>query len=199
MKKDGYHHGDLRSTLVDTGMQLMREGGPAALIAREVTRKAGVSVTALYRHFDSVDQWRAEVSRAAREQLAHTLLAAMQSVSPRGTRASVARRRFRASGEGYVQFALMEPQLFAGAFMECGATPLKEDNPSPWAILEGALDDLVLADLLAPKLRPDAPTIAWTAVHGLAALITQGVMEVKDIKDHRVQIVLDAVATSLGI
>lgn len=199
MKKVSYHHGDLQSALVDTGLHLMREGGPAAVIAREATREAGVSVTALYRHFDSVEQWRAEVSRAAREQLAQRLLAAMEAVPSRGGHAAVARRRFRASGEGYVQFAIEEPLLFAGAFMDCGAAPLKADDPSPWAILERALDDLVDAGILAPALRPDAPTIAWTAVHGLATLIAQGIMDAAEVHDHRIQVVLDTVAKSLGI
>lgn len=199
MKKAGYHHGDLRSTLIETGIKLLRQAGPAALTAREATRTAGVSVTALYRHFESVDQWRAEVSRAARERLAHTLMAAMESVASGGTAAERARGRFRASGEGYVHFALEEPLLFAGAFMDCATGPQQGDNPSPWVILEEALNDLVDTELLSPELREDAPTIAWTAVHGLASLIAQGVMDAKDVHDHRIQVVLDAVEKSLGV
>ena len=199
MKKSGYHHGDLRSALVDTGLQLLGKGGPAALVAREATRVSGVSVTALYRHFESVEQWRAEVSRAAREELARTIIATMEADSGRGTRAAVSRRRFRACGEGYIQFALDHPQLFAGAFTAHGASPSQPDDPSPYAVLEQSLDDLVDSGLLQPKLRRDAPTIAWTAVHGLAALIAQGAMDAKTVKDHRIQVVLDAVAKSLGV
>jgi len=199
VKKDAYHHGDLRTALLDTGMQLLREGGPAALAAREATRKAGVSVTALYRHFDGVDQWRAEVSQAAREGLARSLQSSMAAVSARGTRPSIAAKRFRAAGEGYVRFAIEEPMLFSGAFIEREVSASRPDNPSPWDILESALDELVINGLLTPKRRTSAPTIAWTSVHGLATLIVQGVIDAKSTEDERVQIVLDAVREALGM
>ena len=37
-----YRHGDLRRALVDAGVALAREGGPGAVVLREVTRRAGV-------------------------------------------------------------------------------------------------------------------------------------------------------------
>ena len=158
-----------------------------------------MSVTALYRHFDSVEQWRAEVFSAAREALARSIQRAMDVETSSTSRASIARHRFRACGEGYVQFAIDDPLLFSGAFATCSASPLEPDEPSPAAALEGALDDLVDADLLSPSLRTEAPIIAWTAVHGLAALIAQGALDVRDVKDPRIQVVLDAVARALSI
>jgi len=46
-----YRHGDLRRALIDAGLELARSGGPAAVVLREATRRAGVSPNAAYRHF----------------------------------------------------------------------------------------------------------------------------------------------------
>ena len=46
-----YRHGDLRSALLQAGIELAREFGPEALTLREATRRAGVVPNAAYRHF----------------------------------------------------------------------------------------------------------------------------------------------------
>lgn len=47
-----YHHGNLAAALIDAGVELAAEGGPDAVVLREVARRVGVSPTAAYRHFD---------------------------------------------------------------------------------------------------------------------------------------------------
>ncbi|MEV2237032.1 TetR/AcrR family transcriptional regulator [Micromonospora sp. NPDC049891] len=47
----GYHHGDLRRTLLDAAVQAIGESGPAALSLRELARRAGVSHAAPAHHF----------------------------------------------------------------------------------------------------------------------------------------------------
>lgn len=194
-----YHHGDLRRALIDTGMSMLRAEGPSALTAREATRELGVSVSALYRHFESVEQWRADVSTGAREDLARSMLRAMADSSPSRSPSLAARRRFRAAGRGYVQFAIDEPNLFAGAFMQCDAVPSSTESPSAWEILETSLDQLAETGAMDPRLRADASVVAWTAVHGIGALIVQGALPIDSADDDRVSAVLDGVARALGI
>src|SRR5258708_12625025 len=50
-KPKPYHHGDLRHALIQAGLEMLAEGGAAALDLRKVARKAGVSHAAPYRHF----------------------------------------------------------------------------------------------------------------------------------------------------
>ncbi len=46
-----YHHGDLRSALVEEGLRLLAASDAEHLSLREIARNAGVSATAVYRHF----------------------------------------------------------------------------------------------------------------------------------------------------
>ena len=51
-KKDGaYHHGDLKSALIEAASVILETRGADALTLREAARRAGVSEAAPYRHF----------------------------------------------------------------------------------------------------------------------------------------------------
>jgi AcrR family transcriptional regulator len=46
-----YHHGDLRSALIEAGLRHLESGGEADISLRQLARETGVSATAVYRHF----------------------------------------------------------------------------------------------------------------------------------------------------
>lgn len=199
MARNTYHHGDLRDELLRTGLRLAEEGGPSAVAVREAARDVGVSVAALYRHFASAEQWRADVSRLARQRLAESMMERMVAASGSRSPAVRARRRFRACGEGYVQFAVGSPGLFQTAFMPCDAQPSQGDDPSAWDVLSAALDDLVEAGVLQRRLRPQAPLIAWTAMHGLSALLVQRAVDPAGDLAGVVDVVSKGVERALGL
>lgn len=197
MARNTYHHGDLRNELLRTGLRLADEGGPSAVSVREAAREVGVSVAALYRHFTSADQWRADVSRLARQRLAESMTRMMAETQGSRSAAVRARRRFRACGQGYVSFAVTSPGLFQTAFMPCEALPSEPDEPSAWNVLCSALDDLVEAGVLSPRMRPEAPLIAWTAMHGLSALLVQRALDPES--NVAVHVVSQGVERALGL
>ncbi|HEY3436308.1 MAG TPA: TetR/AcrR family transcriptional regulator [Actinotalea sp.] len=176
-----YRHGDLARTLVEIATELAREGGPDAVVLREVTRRAGVSPNAAYRHFASREQLLAVVCDAAQAALAAAIEHEQGEVELSGDRAADARALFRAVGTGYVRFARAEPGLFRTAFrvpadLADRAAPARSavTGRTPFQLLEHALDGLVAAGTLAPERRPGAEFLAWSAVHGLATLLIDG-------------------------
>ena len=66
-KRSTYRHGDLQRALVAAGTELAREGGPSAVVLREVTRRTGVTPNAAYRHFADKRALLHAVSMAAQE------------------------------------------------------------------------------------------------------------------------------------
>lgn len=199
--RDSYHHGDLANALVGAGTELAREGGPQAVVLREVARRLGVSPTAAYRHFAD----RPALLAAVRERCHDTLLAAMHARlgevdAEGGDPRRLAFARFRATGRGYLDFALAEPGLFATLFdlsvaaapraSSGGPTGLATDpacsvteadtngdagpdalpRGATFGLLSASLDELAEAGLLDPARRPGAEIPAWAGVHGLAML-----------------------------
>jgi AcrR family transcriptional regulator len=171
--KKGYHHGALHSALVEASIALAREGGPDRVVLREAARAAGVSHSAAYRHFADREALLAEVSRFARNELA-------EQMRRRVSRSSDPRKRLRAVGNAYIDFAIAEPGLFRAAFTSHPATaPDTEHDEAaapqdPFGILGQVLDEAQAAGLLDARRRPGAEIAAWSAVHGLAGLLIDG-------------------------
>jgi AcrR family transcriptional regulator len=162
--KTGYHHGDLRTALIDAGLHLTRTGGPEALTIREATRRVGVSPNAAYRHF--VD--REALLSAVASAIQHRMAARMQSKARRP-----ASDRLRAVGMGYIKFALDEPGWFTVAFFGADV-PTETDTAPPYLALIDALDAMVSANELSPERRVGAEWPCWSAVHGFAELALRG-------------------------
>lgn len=171
-----YHHGRLRETLVDAALELARGGGPEAVVLRAVSREAGVSHNAAYRHFADHDELLAEVSdrcMAALARLIRQRSAAVTAADP----VELAWARLDATGRAYIEFAVTEPGWFRTAFGTSPAPgePVPErSEPGPYELLSGCLDELVAAGALPPDRRPGAETAAWAMVHGLSALLVDG-------------------------
>jgi AcrR family transcriptional regulator len=203
-RRRSYHHGSLRSALIDAGIALAREGGPDSVILREAARAAEVSHSAAYRHFADREALLAEVSRHARSELAAQMRRGVD-------RAADPISRLGAVGTAYIDFALTQPGLFRTAF---GSHPTagddKRDPPTtrkveaqtdseePYEILSQVLDQAQSAGLLDPNRRPGAAIAAWSAVHGLASLLVDGPLPTTpaDI-DFALGAVLDLVARGL--
>ena len=95
------------------------------MILREAARAAGVSHSAAYRHFADREALLAEVSRFARNELG-------AEMRRRVNRTRDPRRRLRAVGTAYIDFALTEPGLFRTAFTSHPATSgdAADDRPA---------------------------------------------------------------------
>lgn len=182
---DTYHHGNLRQVLLEQAVELARVGGPNAVVLRDVQRMAGVSNSAAYRHYSDRDALLAAVTEYAEARLADAMLARLGSVANRGAKGKRAIARFRATGQGYIDFALAEPGLFRTAFAHTQAGrdvhtrhSAAADGTSkvhhPFQILIRSIDDLVATGVLSPDSRDGIDEAAWAAVHGLATLFLDG-------------------------
>ncbi|MFC7465564.1 TetR/AcrR family transcriptional regulator [Brachybacterium sp. GCM10030252] len=190
-----YHHGDLRAALVAEGLEISRHQGPSALSLREVTRRAGVSPAAAYRHFRD----RHALMVALSGEIQARMVQRMRSRTRHGCsgdeegddEAGAALARLRGVGLGYIDFAIEEPGWFELAFFgerardgaEAGAAddaaldPAEEvelQDVPPFAELLAALDECVRTGVLPAHRRDGAELSCWSAVHGCAELMVHG-------------------------
>ena len=117
-----------------------------------------------------------------------------------------ARRRLRATGIAYLEFARDEPGLFATAFAlpQPHAYRAADHGPgparSPLGQLRAVLDELVEAGVLSRPRRDGLEYPIWSAVHGLAVLAGPGPL--RDVpaatRDHLEQLTLTLIDESLA-
>ena len=178
----------VRASLVDTGLELARSGGPDAVVLREVTRMVGVVPNTAYRHFADRDALLAAVRDAALGELAKRMADGMSRVRAGPHTPTGARLRLGAVGRAYLEFARTEPGLFDTAFTATEHPPVAADGePRPFEHLQAALDDLVVAGLLDPGRRPDVEYPTWATVHGLAVLFRGPLRSLSDREKTRIE------------
>jgi AcrR family transcriptional regulator len=181
LPKATYHHGNLRAELIEAGLQLARDGGPDAVVLREVSRRAGVSHNAAYRHFADRDSLLKAICDRCMRSLARLMEQRIEEVGPARRGVAAARARLRATGAAYVEFALKEPGLFRTAFAVPPGLGYLEDDEGvgdgglgPLEILQAQLDAVWAASGLPLERRENAELAAWSSVHGLSMLLLEG-------------------------
>jgi AcrR family transcriptional regulator len=202
-----YHHGRLRESLVEAGLELARDQGPAGVGLRAASRLAGVSHNAAYRHFADLDALLAAVGDRCMRELAVRMEARLRQV-PGLDPVEDAWARLYAIGEAYVEFATTETGWFRTAFTAHDQPPqlgqstgddAGESGLGPYQLLAARLDALVEVGAVPSARRPGLEFAAWSAVHGISTLLVDGPLRSLPgpARQAARQVVLDVVARGL--
>lgn len=158
-----YHHGDLRNALLDAARALLEEGPLADLSLRAVARRAGVSHAAPYRHFPNHESLLVELALEGFAELRGEIVAAAgaQGAEP---------DRIAKIGAAYMRFVARRPAL--ARLMFGPQLPNREQFPQL-----GEAADLIGSEI-GDALHNSALGLGvWAAVHGLAMLILENVID----------------------
>jgi AcrR family transcriptional regulator len=163
MSGDGYHHGDLRRTIMAAAVAAIGESGPAGWSLRELARRAGVSHAAPAHHFGDKTGLLTAVAAEGYTLFADALEAAGGDL--------------HAVGLAYVRFAVGHRAHFEVMF---SPGLYRADDPELTAARARA--GRVLAESVrdvAPGRPEDARArglAAWSIVHGFAHLWLSGAL-----------------------
>jgi AcrR family transcriptional regulator len=157
-----YHHGDLRTALIDTAVELIAERGVRNFSMAEASRRLGVAASAPYAHFADRDELLAAVAVRAYERF-HAELELSRPEAPADRLAAIAR--------AYVRFAGTQRPLFELLF-DAG---LDKARHPEIAAAERPIDDAFLACVRALTRDGEALATAVEATaHGHAMLLLDG-------------------------
>ena len=155
-----YHHGDLRTALLDAGLEMLGAAHVENISLREIARRVGVSAPAVYHHFPDKASFLAALARVGQTRLEDAAAAASDA-------AGGGQQGFFATGRAYVEFAVDNPALFRLVMTL---------DPSLSQQSKGSADLMVNAARFAPE-GVDVQTYSlqcWSLVHGLAMLFLDG-------------------------
>lgn len=198
-EKNDYHHGNLRTALLEAAADVVEEKGAAAVSLRKLSERVGVSRSAVYRHFEGKSDLLSEIAREGFERLRRTMKAIR--MDREGEPDPVL--RLRNMGKEYVQFARKNPGHFRLMFGEWAWAP---ENP-------GELDEAAARsfDELVEMVRTgqsegafhsedpgDLAFAAWAYVHGIAELALGGHAEDRIDNDEQFDFTLRLLIDGIG-
>jgi len=163
-----YHHGDLRTAMIDVAIELIAERGVRDFSVAEASRRLGVAPSAPYAHFSDRDELLAAVTVRAYQSLFGEMQPAIEGVTDPG-------ERLAAMASAFVRFAATNRALFSVLY-ESGVD--KADHPE----IESAEQPLARAILGAVRaLTPGSDlqsgnlaTAVEATARGFALLLLDG-------------------------
>lgn len=172
MRKRGYHHGNLRSALMDAAVKLIEEKGPNGFTLSEAAKLAGVTPAAVYRHFEGREDM---IAGAALE--GYRIFGDLMEYALGKNRSGL--QAFESTGRAYLAFARKYPGHYVAMF-ESGisinrSSDLAQAANHALGQLEQAAAQLTLQ--MPIDKRPPASMVAahiWAMSHGVVELFARG-------------------------
>jgi AcrR family transcriptional regulator len=164
-----YHHGDLKESLIASGIQILAKEGVKGLSLRAVAKLAGVSQTAPYRHFANKDALLAAIAEQGFRGL-------IQEVAAGIAKHRNPDRQLEAAGVHYFRFATTHPEhikIMFGGLVDMGNdhAGLKKVSDEAFGQLVGLINDGQEAGSFRQGNPVQSALAAWSMVHGLSLLL----------------------------
>ncbi len=172
-KKSTYHHGNLREVLISSALEILKEGTLQDLSLRALARKAGVSQTAPYRHFEDKEALIVVLIEEGSYILQEKMLNAIEGIDDPV-------ERLIQLGASYYNFAEAHPahfRLMFGGSLECKEkyASLVEIEQKGYELVKFVVGECMKLPG-APKHSPEIIRLScWSLVHGLANLLLNDV------------------------
>lgn len=179
-----YHHGELRSSLIEAADLILQRDGADALSLRAIAAEVGVSHMAPYSHFKNKKELIQAVTEMGFERLAETMIEATQAPGAENNLVLT-------YGAAYLEFAINNPQLYRLMLGQIESRGRKKGSVPGVALIAPNVSASIkrpfklLRTAFAATL-PDEEKVAskalgaWALVHGLSALLIEGQIAIPD-------------------
>jgi AcrR family transcriptional regulator len=168
-EKPAYHHGSLRSGLIEEALSFLNKNGRADFSMRDLAAKLNVSHSAAYRHFRNRESLLAAIALEGFNRMAE-----QQRLVTAAIRDPM--ERLKKLGLTYVTFAIKHPAHFRVMFgPEFGK---KDEYPdlarAARATFQPIVEEIALGQKERWVVKGDPESLAivlWSTVHGLSMLL----------------------------
>lgn len=165
-----YHHGDLKTQLIEAGLQMIQEKGIANVSLRKLAALCNVSEAAPYSHFKNKDDLLIAIQEYVTQQLQECLEKAYEETDDQDSPMAIFNM-----GKAYVLFFIQYPEYYTFLFSQPSlhidlSMNRDEENFVPFQYFrdkayfvygkEGLSEDRIKYGIIA----------MWAKVHGIAAI-----------------------------
>ena len=166
MGATSYHHGDLRTVMIEKGIEMINEQGANTLSLRKLAAACGVSHAAPYSHFANKEDLFSAISNHITDKFVTVLKKSLSGLdeSPEG---------ILSMGCAYVMFFVRNPQYFTFLFSRANIQIDFSENPSgyePFNLYKSTMFRLFDKICYPKELQTKTIITTWAFVHGLASV-----------------------------
>ena len=193
MTKEKYHHGDLRRSLIEKGLEMINQEGEEKLSLRKVAMKCGVSNAAPYAHFKSKDEFIVAIQQ-------HIMDSFTDSLEKTADQYKDSDSLLPMLGKSYVMFFYKNPLYFDFLFsrknirIQLSLSVSDENENPPLDILKKTAVSIFKKANISEKSMQDKIIAMWALVQGLSSIVTMPNVEYDDDWEVRIEEIIKSIA-----
>jgi AcrR family transcriptional regulator len=179
MKKNDYHHGNLKEEFLAIAFEFIKDQDIDKLTLKVLSDATNTSRSAIYRHFSSKDALIETMIRKGFEQFDAAISPVLNE-----TRKPIV-DRFYLSGKQYIEYAKANPSLYRllfgkkYAYIREEIMSLQDDECSGFGTLKKTIEEGQKSGIIKKENSFNQAVVVWSSLHGLASLIIDGFMDVE--------------------
>ncbi len=181
MKKNEYHHGNLKEEFIDIALDFIQKNGVEELTLKVLSEATDTSRSAIYRHFknkDALIETIIERGFVSCDTILSTILRDKNKPLV---------DRFYLAGRAYIENARANPNLYRLMFgkkyshIREEIVNLKDDDCHGFGALKLSIVEGQESGLLQKKESYHQAVVIWASFHGLASLMIDDFMDIEEI------------------
>jgi len=183
MKKNDYHHGNLKEEFLKIAFEFIAKEDVDKLTLKVLSDATGTSRSAIYRHFSSKDALMEELIRQGFEEF-DTITSPILL-----NREIPLVDRFYNTSKVYIEWAKENPNLYRllfgrkYAYIREEILSIKEENCDAFGALKKAVEEGQDEGILKQEDALRQSVIIWASLHGLSSLVIDGFLDVAELSD----------------
>ena len=193
MTKEQYHHGDLRRSLIEKGLEIINQEGEEKLSLRKVAMECGVSNAAPYAHFKSKDEFIVAIQQHIMDSFTNSLEKTAEQYKDSDSLLLML-------GKSYVMFFYKNPLYFDFLFsrknikIQLSLNVSDENENPPLDILKKTAVSIFKKANISEKSMQDKIIAMWALVQGLSSIVTMPNVEYDDDWEVRIEEIIKSIA-----
>ena len=186
MKKNDYHHGNLKEEFLKIAFEFIHKEDVDKLTLKVLSDATGTSRSAIYRHFSSKDALMEEIIRQGFEEFDSITSPILRDQE------TPLIDRFYNTSKVYIEWAKENPNLYRllfgrkYAYIREEILSIKEETCDAFGALKCTVEEGQEKGILKKDDSLKQSVVIWASLHGLASLIIDGFMDVEELSDELV-------------
>lgn len=171
MQKNTYHHEDLKTELLESGIKLVSEEGTQNFSLRKLAVVCNVSHQAPYSHFENKEKFLEAMQNYITQKFSEELQNALKNCSEKNN-------PLEELGKTYFNFFVDNPNYFYFLFgqsnihLDLTANADSKTNYQPYEIFKNLVMQILQMNKAPEEKRNDIVLSLWAYIHGLTSLAT---------------------------